>query len=143
MNKCFFIGNLTRDPEHKTTGTGVSVCNFSVAVNRTYQNANGEREADFINIVAWRGLADNCSKYLTKGSKVCVVGQMQNRSYDDKEGNKRYVTEIIADDVEFITPKSESGGGGYAQQGGGERAPQSNRKVSELEAMDADDDLPF
>ena len=89
MNKCIFIGNLTRDPEHQTTGSGVSFCRFSIAVNRSYTNSSGEREADFINIVTWRGLADNCAKYLSKGRKVCVVGSLQTRSYDDKDGNKR------------------------------------------------------
>ena len=102
MNKCIFIGNLTRDPEFQTTGSGVSLCRFSIAVNRNYSNSNGEREADFINIVTWRGLAENCNKYLTKGRKVCVVGQLQTRTYDDKDGNKRYATEIVAEDVEFI-----------------------------------------
>ena len=94
MNKCIFIGNLTRDPEYQTTGSGVSLCRFSIAVNRSYSNANGERETDFINIVTWRGLADNCSKYLFKGSKVCVVGQLQNRTYEDKDGNK--LTDFIS-----------------------------------------------
>ena len=70
MNKCIFVGNLTRDPEHQQTGGGVSYCRFTIAVNRSYTNASGEREADFINIVTWRGLADNCAKYLTKGRKV-------------------------------------------------------------------------
>ena len=102
MNKCIFIGNLTRDPELQTTGSGISLCRFSIAVNRNYSNSNGEREADFINIVTWRGLAENCGKYLSKGRKVCVVGQLQTRTYDDKDGNKRYATEIVAEDVEFI-----------------------------------------
>ena len=77
MNKCILIGNLTRDPELTTTATGVSLCRFSIAVNRAYANQNGEREADFFNIVTWRGLAENCSKYLSKGRKVAVVGNIQ------------------------------------------------------------------
>lgn len=144
MNKCMFIGNLTRDPEFQTTGSGVSLCRFTIAVNRNYSNANGEREADFINIVTWRGLADNCSKYLSKGSKVCVVGSLQNRTYEDKDGNRRYATDIVAEDVEFITPRNSDGGAQGApqanaqpRQGGGSRKP-----VTELEPVDTDD-LPF
>lgn len=136
MNKCIFVGNLTRDPELQTTANGVSVCRFSIAVNRTYTNANGEREADFINIVAWRGLADNCAKYLAKGRKVCVVGQLQTRSYDDKDGNRRYATDIVAEDVEFISA------GGNANEGGATRAESSSKSsVGTLEPVD--DDLPF
>lgn len=140
MNKCIFIGNLTRDPEHQTTGGGVSYCRFAIAVNRSYTNASGEREADFINIVTWRGLADNCAKYLSKGRKVCVVGQLQNRTYDDKEGNKRYVSEIVADDVEFI-----NAGGGNNDNSSNDSAPArsgGNKKVSDLQPVDTDD-LPF
>ena len=136
MNKCIFVGNLTRDPELQTTANGVSVCRFSIAVNRTYTNANGEREADFVNIVAWRGLADNCAKYLAKGRKVCVVGQLQTRSYDDKDGNRRYVTEIVAEDVEFIS-------GGNSGEGSGTRAESTGRtSVDKLEPVE-DDGLPF
>ena len=119
MNKCIFIGNLTRDPEFQTTGSGVSLCRFSIAVNRNYSNSNGEREADFINIVTWRGLAENCNKYLTKGRKVCVVGQLQTRTYDDKDGNKRYATEIVAEDVEFINAGGGNNGGDGAERSGG------------------------
>ncbi len=140
MNKCIFIGNLTRDPEHQTTGGGVSYCRFTIAVNRSYTNASGEREADFINIVTWRGLADNCAKYLSKGRKVCVVGQLQNRTYDDKEGNKRYVSEIVADDVEFI-----NAGGGNNDNSSNDSAPArsgGNKKISDLQPVDTDD-LPF
>ncbi len=143
MNKCIFIGNLTRDPEPQTTGSGVSLCRFSIAVNRTYTNSNGEREADFINVVAWRGLADNCSKYLVKGSKVCVVGALQNRTYEDKDGNKRYATDIVAEDVEFISPRGGSEGGqAPAQSQPRQSAPRENKRVSELEPVD-NDDLPF
>ena len=105
MNRCIFTGNLTKDPEMQTTSSGLSVCRFNIAVNRSYTDANGDRGTDFINVIAWRGLAENCGKYLTKGSKVCVCGSMQNRSYEDKEGNKRQLTEIIAQDVEFLSVK--------------------------------------
>lgn len=105
MNKCIFIGNLTKDVESQTTSNGVSVSRFTVAVNRNYANANGERETDFINIVAWRGLGENCAKHLKKGSKVCVVGQMQNRSWEDNNGVKHYAVDIMAEDVEFLSSK--------------------------------------
>lgn len=104
MNKVFLIGNLTKDPEHTTTSTGVTVARFTIAVSRKYENANGERETDFINCVAWRGLADNIYKYLKKGKKCCVVGAIQTRSYDAEDGSKRYVTEINCEDCEFLTP---------------------------------------
>ena len=133
MNKCVLVGHLTRDPELSTTTSGISLCRFSIAVNRSYANSNGEREADFINIVAWRGLADNCGKYLSKGRKVAVSGSIQTRSYEDKDGNKRYSTEVVADDVEFLTP----GGDGAAA----DRPPRASKPAIELEQMD--DNLPF
>lgn len=136
MNKCILIGNLTRDPELNTTPSGVSLCRFSIAVNRNYSNQNGERETDFFNIVTWRGLADNCGKYLSKGRKVAIVGSIQNRSYDDKDGNKRYVTDIVAEDVEFLTALG-------AQEGEhNERSERQASKKPELEPVD-NDDLPF
>ena len=107
MNKVFMIGNLTRDPELTETPSGVSVCRFSIAVSRDYADADGNRETDFFNITVWRGRAENCGKFLKKGNKVGIVGKIQNRSYTTKEGDKRTVTEIIADEVEFLTPKAE------------------------------------
>ena len=117
------------------------MCRFSIAVNRSYTNANGEREADFINIVTWRGLAENCGKYLAKGRKVAVCGQIQTRSYDDKDGNRRYSTEVVADDVEFI------GGGNGGESGGNyaareERSAPQKKATAELKPVE-DDDLPF
>ena len=108
MNKCIFIGNAVREPEFMTTNNGISNCKFTIAVNRKYKNNEGETETDFINVVTWRGLADNCIKYLRKGNKCCVVGSLQTRTYDAQDGTKRYVTEIIADEVEFLSPKSEN-----------------------------------
>ena len=102
MNRSQLIGNLTRDPEQRMTGSGISVATFTVAVQRKFADANGERKADFFNCVAFRALAENTAKYVKKGSKVFVGGALQNRSYDDKDGNKRYVTEIICDEVEFL-----------------------------------------
>lgn len=112
MNKVFMIGNLTKDPDLRSTGNGVSVCSFRIAVNRRFPNQAGERVSDFFDVVAWRQLADVCGKYLAKGRKVAVVGELQTRTYDAKDGTKRYVTEIIADDVEFLTPRNQDGGEG-------------------------------
>lgn len=110
MQKFICIGNLTKDPELITTNSGISVCRFSIAVSRRYTNSSGERETDFLNIVVWRTLGENCHKYLKKGSKCCVVGQVQNRSYEAQDGSKRYITEIVAEEVEFLStaPKKES-----------------------------------
>ena len=139
MNKCFLIGNLTRDPEVTTTGTGITVCKFGIAINRNFTNAAGEREADFFNIVAWRGLGDNCGKFLTKGSKVAVDGSIRTRTYE-KEGQKHYVTEIEANDVEFLT-RSGMGGGEGASGFSGNSEP-TRKPASELKPID-DDGLPF
>lgn len=107
MNKVFLIGNLTKDPDLSETSNGVAVCKFSVAVSRDYANADGERETDFFNITVWRGRAENCGKYLKKGNKVAIVGTLQNRSYEDKDGIKRNVTDVVASEVEFLTPKQQ------------------------------------
>lgn len=137
MNKVILVGNLTRDPELSETPNGVAVCRFSIAVSRDYANSDGTRETDFFNITVWRGRAENCGKYLKKGNKVAVVGSLQNRSYEDKEGVKRTVTDIVANEVEFLTPKS-------AQNGDSEDAPvvQARRERPQLEAID-DNQLPF
>lgn len=112
MNKAIIIGNLTKDPESRVTQSGLSVCSFTVAINR---NFGEKKEVDYIPVVTWRGLADNCAKFLAKGRKVGVSGRIQTRSYDANDGTKRYVTEIVADDVEFLTPKNatDSATGGY------------------------------
>ena len=106
MNKVIIIGNLTKDPEGTKTQSDISVCRLSVAVSRDYASADGNRETDFFNVTVWRGQADNCVKYLKKGKKVAIVGNLQNRTYEDKDGVKRTVTEIIASEVELLTPKN-------------------------------------
>ena len=108
MNKVFLIGRLTRDPELRYTGSNTAVATFSLAVNRNFTNANGEREADFINIVVWRKQAENVKNYLSQGSQVAIDGRIQTRSYDDQNGQKRYVTEVVADNVEFLGSKGSS-----------------------------------
>ena len=102
MNKVILIGRLTRDPELRTIASGNATTSFTVAVNRNFTNQNGEREADFINCVAWRKQAENVAKYCTKGSQVAVEGRIQTRSYDAQDGTKRYVTEVVADNVTFL-----------------------------------------
>ncbi len=108
MNKVVLIGRLTRDPELRYTNGNVPVATFSIAVNRTFANANGEREADFFNIVVWRKQAENVSQYIKKGSQVAIDGRLQSRSYDDANGQKRYVTEVVADNVQFLDSKKDS-----------------------------------
>ena len=150
MNKVILIGNLTKDPELTTTNSGINCCKFTVAVQRKFSNAEGEREADFINCVAWRALADNVNKYLTKGKRCAVVGAMQTRSYDAKDGTKRYVTEVLVDEVEFLSskPNTEDEGnkapikpleGSYKQQNMGELTP----ITEELQPIDDDSEMPF
>ncbi len=108
MNKVVLIGRLTRDPELRYTGSNTPVATFSLAVNRNFSNQNGEREADFINIVVWRKQAENVKNFLTQGSQVAVEGRIQTRTYDDQNGQKRYVTEVVADNVEFLGSKNSS-----------------------------------
>ena len=110
MNKVILIGRLTRDPELRYTSSNVPTATFSIAVDRTFTNQNGEREADFINIVVWRKQAENCKNYLSKGSQVAVEGRIQTRNYDDKDGKKVYVTEVVADNVQFLGSKGSNGG---------------------------------
>lgn len=149
MNKCFLIGNLTRDPELRTTsGSGLSVCTFTIAVSRTFSNKNGEREADFIPVVVWRNTAENCAKYLRKGSQVAVTGAIQTRTYDGNDGQKRYVTEVVADEVQFLnrTAGREDGtaAGGYDRPS--TPAPQRNTApmtTGNSGTIEIDEDLPF
>lgn len=106
MNKVFLIGRLTKDPELRYTGSNIAVASFTVAVNRNFTSQNGEREADFINIVVWRKQAENVKNYINQGSQVAIDGRIQTRSYDDAEGKKRYVTEVVADNVQFLDTKA-------------------------------------
>ena len=105
MNKAILIGRLTKDPELRTTPTGRNVCQFSIAVNRNFTNANGEREADFINCVVWDKQAENLVKYQKKGNQIAVDGRIQTRNYEDKDGKKVYVTEILASNISFLDSK--------------------------------------
>lgn len=149
MNKCVLIGNVTKDPELKTTPSGVPVCAFSIAVNRPHKGADGNREVDFFNIITWRGLAENCAKYLTKGKKAAVSGEIQNRSYEDKDGNKRYTTEIIASSVDFLsTEQQETEQVPVTRPPKVETLPYQTQlrglaKKPELIPIEDDDSLPF
>lgn len=107
VNLTILSGGLTKDPELTTTSNGLSKLQFTLAVDRPYTK-NGEKETDFFTIIAWRTLADNCYKYLKKGSRCTVIGSIQTRSYEAKDGTKRYVTEILADRVEFLSSKTEN-----------------------------------
>ena len=132
MNKAILIGNLTRDPEMKNTASGISACTFTLAINRRYANQQGKKEADYINVVAWRQLAELCARYLERGSKAAVVGTIQTRSYDAQDGSKRYVTEVVADEVEFLTVKAG------AEKG----APEMPEALNGYTEAD-DEELPF
>lgn len=147
LNKVILMGNLTKDPEFKTTPSGVSVTTFSVAVGRRFAKQGDEVTADFFNVVAWRNTAEFVSKYFTKGRAIVVVGSLQNRSWTDQNGQKRYITEVIADECYF----AGNAGNGNGQNDGGtlygaEPAAQSmNTKpaAATFEELSTEDDLPF
>jgi len=116
MNKIYLIGNLTHDPEMRATPSGVSVCTFTIAVNRKFPDAKGEKKTDFYRIVAWRQLGESCGRYLAKGRKVAVIGELQARTYDAKDGTVRMSLDVVADEVEFLSPKQQNESGeGQAQ----------------------------
>ncbi len=139
MNKVFLIGRLTQDPTASSLPSGHSYCRFSIAVNRNYSSRDGENKADFINILTWDNLAQNCVKYLEKGSQVAVIGSIQTGSYE-RDGVKRTTFDIRADQVEFL---SRAGGAGNGSQGQPSQG-NSNQDVDTLkEVEDTDDDMPF
>lgn len=108
MNKITLIGNLTKEPESRTTSNGSTVCTFTIAVNRRFAGSDGTRQTDFFRINAWKALGDNCMKYLSKGRKVAVVGELQARQYDSRDGTKQMSLDVQAEEVEFLTPKEET-----------------------------------
>ena len=140
MNKCFFIGHLTADPEMRSTQSGTAVANFKIGVNRRFKNQDGSSTSDFFPIVAWDKLADLCGKYLFKGSKVAVIGEMQTRSYEGSDGTKKYITELRADEVEFLTPKDKANGYSPAAPAMPGSAPVSTSGFADISD---DDELPF
>jgi single-strand DNA-binding protein len=130
LNRIVLIGRLTKDPELRYTPNGKAVAGFTLAVDRPFKNSQGEREADFISIVVWGTQAEHCANYLSKGKLAAVDGRLQIRNYDDKDGQRRWVTEVIADNVRFLSPK-EGGGGSEGTGNMGKEIDFS------------DDDIPF
>ena len=138
LNRVVLIGRLTADPELRYTKNGIAVATFTLAVDRRYKNAEGERETDFIDIVVWRQQAENCSNYLSKGKLAAVDGSLQIRSYEAKDGTRRKVAEVIAEDVRFLSPKD--GGSSFREAPPMESSPFAQGNDAD---MVGDDDLPF
>ncbi len=145
FNKVILGGRLTSDPELKTTPSGVTVTNFSLAVNRKYSGKGEEQQTDFINIQAWRGTAEFITKYFRKGSSICIVGTIQTRSWTDNNGNKRFATDVIADEAMFVDSKSENSAASAQPTYPPSYMPDSYAQpdAPNLEALSEEDDLPF
>ncbi len=143
MNKITLIGNLTHDPETRSTPSGVTVCTFTIAVNRRFASQGGERQTDFFRINAWRQLGDTCARYLSKGRKVAVIGELQARQYDAKDGTTRMSLDVSADEVEFLSPKNSQEEG--KEEGSGYTAPRPAANPQDLAGFTdiSTDDLPF
>ncbi len=156
LNKVILGGRLTADPELKQTNSGIPVCSFTVAVNRRFakQNEGGAQQqtADFITCTAWRQQAEFLSRYFRKGSSICILGSIQTRSWDDQNGQKRYATEVVADEINFVDSKGENGSGSYSAPASLPQTPnqynapayssQANA-APKFEEISNDDDLPF
>lgn len=140
INRVILVGRLTKDPEYRQTPNGVSVATFTLAVNRPFTNSQGEREADFINVVVFRRQAENVNNYLSKGSLAGVDGRIQSRNYENKEGQRVFVTEVVADNVQFLEPKNNNQQNNQSQQG---QASANNNPFSNNNADIDTDDLPF
>ena len=134
MNKVFMIGNICKDPELSETNSGVAVCRFSIAVNRRRTSADAEQQTDFFNVTAWRGLAETVARFCKKGNKIAVTGQIQIRQYEDRDGAKRTAVDVVAEEVEFLSPKSN----------GEARTAEEPKKKPALQAFEDDSDqIPF
>lgn len=143
MNKVIMIGHLAADPESRTTQSGVAQCTLRLAVTRRFADKQtGQREADFFNVICWRQTAEFAAKYLTKGRKVAVEGSLQTRSYDAQDGSKRYVTEIIADTVEFCDKADNNVQKGFAPATS-ETARQAEAIFGQQPEFINDDEMPF
>jgi single-strand DNA-binding protein len=141
LNRVILIGRLTKDPELRYTPTGVATCSFTLAVDRTFSGSDGKKETDFINVVVWRQLAETCANYLRKGRLTAVEGRIQVRNYDNNEGKRVYVTEVVADNVRFLE-KPEQGGQQVERQeqaSGKSKDPFFDDKPIDISS----DDLPF
>ena len=150
MNSVQLVGNLARDPEYGMTPGGVAYCRFTVACQRCFANQQGVREADFINCVAWRQTADFVNRYFIKGNKIGLTGSIQTRSYDAQDGSKRYVTEVIADNIEFVVPRQDSRGHASYSDHGINPPSAAQQPHNEPQRMNMDDftevdddELPF
>lgn len=144
MNKVILMGRLTKDPEIRyTASSNIPKCTFTLAVDRRFAKQGEERQADFINIVAWRQTAEFCSKYFTKGLKVAVVGSLQNRSWDDTEGKKHYATEVIAEEAYFAESRKNEGGASFRPSPGISPALGEGQNEEGFFPSDDDDELPF
>lgn len=147
MNKVILLGRLTRDPEMKNTTTGKAVTRFSLAVDRRFKNKDGQKEADFINIVVWGKQAEFAAQYLNKGSQISVSGRLQVSSYDGQDGQRRYMTEVVADEINFVSSGQKGATAGSQQASAPQSANNNNMSVMGLDEdfhlMADDDDIPF
>lgn len=169
VNKVILVGNLGKDPELRYTPSGTAVASFSLATTERYKDREGNRQekTEWHNIVAWRQLAEICGKFLHKGKQVYIEGKIQTRSYDDRDGNKRYITEIVADQMQMLGSREDNQGGGYGggqnygqqgQQGGGygggqqggQGSPQQGQQQGQAQSggfeepvFNPDDEIPF
>jgi len=144
MNKIMLIGRLTKDPELRYTQSGTAVASFTLAVDRRFSNQNGERETDFLNCVAWNKSAEFVANYFHKGKQMALEGRLQVRSYDGNDGQRRWVTEVVAEQIEFVGSKSDNAGGNNRQdyQNNNNASAGSNLGLGEEIVFD-DNDLPF
>ena len=149
LNKVILCGRLTADPELKQTPSGIAVVSFSLAVNRRFQSKSADgaqaQQADFINVVAWRQTAEFISRYFRKGSALCITGSIQTRSWQDQQGQKRYATEVVADEAMFVDSKNDAGAvaGQYADSYNAPSYSSSPASAPKFEELKTDDDLPF
>ena len=134
MNRVFLIGNLTKDPEVSVVSNDLTNCKFSIAVSRRY----GAKETDYFSVVCWRGMAENCGRYLRKGSKVGVCGSIQNKNYETSDGVKSYSFEIVADEVQFLSTRSDMDQNELPSE-----TTQKTAKISDLKPIEGDEELPF
>ena len=147
LNKVILCGRMTADPELKQTASGIAVVSFTLAVNRRFQSKSADgaqaQQADFISVVAWRQTAEFISRYFRKGSALCITGSIQTRSWQDQQGQKRYTTEVVADEAMFVDSKNEAGAGGYADTYNAPSYSSSPASAPKFEELKTDDDLPF
>ena len=147
MNRTVLVGRLTKDPDLRYTSNGTATASFTVAVNRNFKNASGEREADFINCVAWRKAAETLSNFVKKGSQIAVDGRLQTRSYDNQQGQRVFVTELVVENFTFLDSKKEDGNQSSYKQKESYSQPKGNKDPFERgngKPIDiSDDDLPF